>query len=282
MTSGCEVVNRYRMGDAVVSVSGEKLYESDIRNVSAGLTAEDSARIVDEYIKKWATEVLLFEKARREIHDTRQIEAMVNDYRRSLYIQMYEEQLVRERMPKYVSNDSVRTFYDKFPERFQLKDNLLKGLLLVIHKDAPDQHNLKNWLSNLTDENMEKIEKYAYQYASGYELFTDKWQLQSNVLLRLPIAQGSLNDLLRHSNLIEMQDSVSTYLLQVTEKRMVGEQMPIEYATPAIESTILNMRQVKWLQEQRDLLFRRGEERGLIIRMEKGENRKVITNTDNG
>ncbi len=279
LVSSCDIINRYKLGDAVVQVGGEKLYEEDLRGIISGLTGEDSARIADEYIKKWATEMLMYERARRELKDNSQIEAMVEQYRRMLYIQRYEEQLVRERMPKFISEDSILAFYDKYPDRFFLKDNLLKGLLLVIHKDAPDQQKLKKWLSNLNDENMENIEKYAYQYASGYELFTDQWQRQSNVLLRLPIAQGSLNDLLKHNSLIEMQDSVSTYLLQITEKKMVGDQMPIEYATPAIENTLLNMRQMKWLAEERERMWKRGLEKGEVIFKERPGSSISLTET---
>ena len=169
-------------------------------------------------------------------------------------------------MPKQVNEDSVKAFYERFPERFVLRESLLKGLLLVIHKDAPDQAKLKKWLSSLTDENMENIEKYSYQYASGYELFVDQWKPQSAILLRLPIAQGNLNDLLKYSSLIEMQDSVSTYLLQITEKKLVGERMPIEYATPDIERILLDIRQVEWLDRQRESIYRKANEQGHITR----------------
>ena len=263
MMTSCDVINRYRMGDAVVKIGKEALYESDIERVCAGLTGEDSARVADEYIKKWATEVLKYDKALTLVKD-KQIDSMVKEYERSLYISNYEEELVSERMPKQVSEDSIKVFYEKFPERFILKDNLLKGLLLVVHKDAPDQQNLKKWLGNLSDENMENIEKYAYQYASGYELFTEQWQRQSSVLLRLPIAQGNFSEMLRHNNLIEMQDSLSTYLLQVTEKKFAGESMPLEYAAPDIENIILSRRQVEYIRREKDRIYQKALQQNKI------------------
>ncbi|MBR1809986.1 MAG: hypothetical protein IJ776_11475 [Paludibacteraceae bacterium] len=268
--TGCDVINRYRLGDAVVKIGKEALYEADLERACAGLTGEDSAKVAEAYIQKWATEVLEYDKARTLVSN-KQIESMVKEYERSLYINNYEQQLVNERMPKHVNADSVKAFYDRFPERFILKDNLLKGLLLVIHKDAPDQQNLKKWLGNLSDENMENIEKYAYQYASGYELFTEQWQRQSNVLLRLPIAQGNLSDLLKHNNQIEMQDSVSTYLLQVTEKRLAGERMPLEYAAPDIENIILSRRQVEFVNREKERIYRKAIQQDKIIFNQKAE-----------
>lgn len=263
--TSCEKINRYQTGDAVVTIGKQSLYEADIMNLGLGLNSEDSTRIIDGYIHQWTIGVLEYEKAKKEVSESKKIEARVEEYRRSLYLHEYEEQLVRERMPKHVDADSIRSFYERFPERFILKDNLLRGLLLVIHQDAPNQQNLKKWLSNLNDENMENIEKYAYQYASGYELFTDRWQHQSSILLRLPIQQGNFSDLLRHNSLIEMQDSISTYLLQITDKKFVGEQMPLEYATPDIERTILSIRQVQFIERERERIYQRAKEQGKII-----------------
>lgn len=265
----CDIITRYRMGDAVVTVGKQSLYESDILSLTSSLSPEDSAKVMDAYIKKWATDVLEYDKAKSQLGTDATLERMVEDYRRSLYLHAYEQQLVQERMPKHVHPDSVRAIYERYPDRFILKDNLLRGLLLVVHKDAPDQQNLKKWLQNLNEENMENIEKYAYQYASGYELFTDQWQRQSNVLLRLPIAQGNLTDLLKHNSLIEMQDSVSTYLLQVTEKKFAGERMPIEYATPDIEQTILSLRQVEFIEREKERIYQRAVDQDRIIYKQK-------------
>ncbi len=270
--TGCEVITRYKMGDAVVTVGKQSLYENDIRSLTSSLSGEDSAKVVEAYIEKWATEVLEYERAKSQLHADAAIERQVEDYRRSLYLHAYEQQLVQERMPKQVNPDSVLAFYERYPDRFILKDNLLRGLLLVVHKDAPEQQNLKKWLGNLNEENMENIEKYAYQYASGYELFTDKWQPQSNVLMRLPIAQGNLTDMLKHNSLIEMQDSLSIYLLQITDKKLVGERMPIEYATPDIEQAILGLRQVEFVEREKTRIYRKAVEQDKIIYKQKTPN----------
>ena len=54
---------------------------------------------------------------------------------------------------------------------------------------------------------------------------------------------------------IELQDSLSTYILQVTDKRMAGEPMPIEYARPEIEKAVLSQRRVLFLQKERERLY---------------------------
>lgn len=264
-STSCQVINRYRLGDAVVNVNGHSLYQSDIEQITAGLSPEDSTRVINAYIKKWATEILEYDKAKSKIGTDNDIETKVEAYRRTLYIHEYEQWLIGERMSQYISADSVQAIYDRYPERFTLKDNIIKGLFLVIHKDAPDQQNLIKWLANINDDNLENIEKYAYQYAGGYELFTDQWQNQSKILLYIPTSQEDFNSQLKHHSLIQVQDSTNTYLLQVTEKRLAGERMPLEYAQPDIERTILSLRQIQYLDQEKERIYNRAIEQNKII-----------------
>lgn len=264
-STSCQVINRYRLGDAVVNVNGHSLYQSDIEQITAGLSPEDSTRVINAYIKKWATEILEYDKAKSKIGTDNDIETKVEAYRRTLYIHEYEQWLIGERMSQYISADSVQAIYDRYPERFILKDNIIKGLFLVIHKDAPDQQNLIKWLANINDDNLENIEKYAYQYAGGYELFTDQWQNQSKILLYIPTSQEDFNSQLKHHSLIQVQDSTNTYLLQVTEKRLAGERMPLEYAQPDIERTILSLRQIQYLDQEKERIYNRAIEQNKII-----------------
>ena len=63
---------------------------------------------------------------------------------------------------------------------------------------------------------------------------------------------------------IEKSDSVKTYLLQVTDKHLRGEQMPIEYARPEIEKIVLSTRQVEFLQKERERLYNEAIQKGTI------------------
>ena len=78
----------------------------------------------------------------------------------------------------------------------------------------------------------------------------------THIVLRLPLETNNLVQQLKKSDLIEVQDSLSTYLLQVTDKCLPGEVMPIEYARPEIEEILLAQRQSVFLREQRNNLYR--------------------------
>ncbi len=252
----CTFVEKHHKGNAVVEVNGQALYRDDIKQLTAHATSpEDSARIADAYIQQWATDVLVYDQAKRKVATSKQIEQMVENYRKTLYVHAYEQQLVTEEMPKHVAEDSIQAFYEAHHERFILKESIVQGLLLVVPNDAPDMKNLRKWLGTIDDETLEKIEKYAYQNALGYELFVDKWQSTQNILLRMPLANNNLTQKLGKENQIEIADSVNTYFLRVTDKRLIGEEMPLEYARDEIERILLSQRQVGFLQEEKRNIY---------------------------
>ena len=253
MLSGCQWFEQKRMTGVAVALHGQYLYQSTLDSLSFGLLSEDSARVVEQYVKQWAKDILVYDKAKGAVDKT--IEALVEDYRRSLYVHAYEQELVERRMPKQVADSVVEQIYAAHPEKFELRESIAKGVLIVVPNGAPNMKKLRGWLTDLSEENLENIEKFAYNYAVGYELFTDQWRTAQQLLLTMPFEQDELDRLLRSKQQIELQDSLSTYILQVTDKRMAGEPMPIEYARPEIEKAVLSQRRVLFLQKERERLY---------------------------
>ena len=251
--SGCQWFEQKRMTGVAVVLNGQYLYQSTLDSLSFGLSSEDSARVVEQYVKQWAKDILEYERAKGAADKA--IEALVEDYRRSLYVHAYEQELVERRMPKQVADSVVELIYAAHPEKFELRESLAKGVLIVVPNGAPNMKKLRGWLTDLNEENLENIEKFAYNYAIGYELFTDQWRTAQQLLMSMPFERDELNRLLRSKQQIELQDSLSTYILQVTDKRMAGEPMPIEYARPEIEKAVLSQRRVQFLQEERERLY---------------------------
>ena len=240
--------------ETVVAELGQyKMFRSELEDVTnMAETLEDSAKMADAYIRQWATDILFYEKARAR--EDKAIEDLVDDYRRSLYLHRYEEKLVERKMPKTVSKSSVREFYEANIDMYLLHEDILKGVLIIIPNSAPHPEKVAKWLQD-PEENIEHIEKYAYKYASGYQLFTDDWVSGNQIMIRMPSTEGNLSQKMRSSDFVEMQDSTSTYMLKITDKHFVGEPMPLEYAEPQIRAAILQKRQVDFIRHYRESLY---------------------------
>lgn len=58
--------------------------------------------------------------------------------------------------------------YEREKTNFILEDPIIKGVFVQIPSKAPNQKQLKKWLTEMNDNTLEKIEKYCIQYASAY------------------------------------------------------------------------------------------------------------------
>ena len=250
LLSGCTALDKKQQSGAAVEVAGQYLYRATLDSLTLGLQPEDSLRVVQQYVSQWAKDILMYENANARTN--KDIERLVEDYRRTLYVQAYEEYLVQRRMPKSVADSTIVQIYAQMPERFQLDESIVHGILVVIPSNAPKEDKLRGWMAK---EELDAIEKYAYQNASGYELFLDKWLTTTDLLAQIPVERADLESKLKAQNQIVVTDSLKTYLLQVTQKYLRGDQMPLEYARPQIEKIVLNTRQVDFLNKERERLY---------------------------
>ena len=250
LLSGCAAYEKKNQSGAAVEVNGQYLYRATLDSLTLGLEPEDSMRVAQQYVSQWAKDILMYENASSRTNEG--VERLVEDYRRTLYVQAYEQYLVQRRMPKAVADSTIVQIYNQMPERFQLDESIMHGILVVIPVNAPNADKLRNWLAK---QELDAIEKYAYQNASGYELFLDKWLTTTDLLAQIPVERAELETKLKTQNQIVVTDSLKTYMLQVTQKYLRGEQMPLEYARPQIEQIVLNTRQVDFLNKERERLY---------------------------
>lgn len=265
--SSCDTIERSRQDGAAVEINGRYLHWSTLDSLTIGLSGEDSLRVAQQYVSQWAKDILVYDQAKARAD--KEIEDLVEDYRRALYVHAYEEYLVEQYMPKTIIDSVVVQMYTQ-SDLFLLEESIVKGVLLVYPKDAPQANRLKQCMNrieagSISTDDMDFIEKYAYQHASGYELFIDRWLTTTSLLKQLPVESAELEQALKKNNQIELTDSTQVYLLQVTEKFLKGEKMPLDYAQPTIRKILLSKRQVDFLQKERERLYEQAIQKKQII-----------------
>lgn len=264
----CGYLKNERGQDVVAECCGQVLTVDDIRVHTAGFSAEDSARIADEYIKSWAIELLMYEGSHRV--DSKKIEALVEDYRRSLYVYEYEQLLVAQRMSQEVPDSLIQSYYQRNKQYLILRETLLKGALIILPKDAPKIDNLHRHLSTLNkSESLEAVEKYVYQYGVGYELFVDEWKPAESVIACMPIELADLDRILAKNKLIEVKDSINIYMFQVVDFCSAGSVMPLDYARENIVANILGAQSKEFIRKTRQDLYDKSIKNGKLKRYEK-------------
>ncbi len=173
---------------------------------------------------------------------------------KGLYREAYEQMLVRKHMPKQIDDSLVTRFYEEHRQQFVLRESIVRGLLIVLPQGAPGQDKLRKWLANPQDE-LENIEKYAYRYAAGYELFLDTWKTAGQLLPRLPVDARTFRNELQKNRLIEVSDSARVCFLRVEDRHFAGDPMPLDYAATDIRNILLKERETAFLRQQRHELY---------------------------
>lgn len=265
---GCDRLDIKRLQGVVAECNGESLLATEIEALTLGLAAEDSAQVAEQYVHQWAINLLMKDVIRG--NQNKEIERLVAEYRRSLYQHEWEQHLVARRMSQHVEDSVALAYYEANKHHFVLRETILRGVLLVVPNGAPSMDQLKRYIVEPQDEeHIEWVEKYAYQYASGYELFLDEWKTANQILLRMPFEEDNLQKQLKQQRQITMQDSLNSYILQVVDVYVKGEQMPIDYARKEIEKIILSQRQVDFIESERENLYNNAIQSGKLKRYEK-------------
>ena len=216
---------------AIVSINGETLYLTDLRNiVPTNLSVEDSIKAAQDYIQKWLNDQLLYSKAKKNITNQKEIDELVENYKKSLIINSYQENLFKEYFSRHVSDNEMKEYFDKNKEQFKLRDDIIKGLYLKIPRKSPQLNNFRKWYIQTGEAAIENIEKNTLQNVVNYEYFYDKWLNLSDLMGNIPYIVTNSEQFLRANKNIEVQDSSFVYLLNIKEYRLAGSEAPYEYA----------------------------------------------------
>ena len=92
MFAGCAKLEEKRLRGVVAEYNGEVVPVEQLERLTVGLACEDSARVAEEYIRQWASEMLMWDAAMGDVNAD--IERQVESYRRMLYQHAWEQRML--------------------------------------------------------------------------------------------------------------------------------------------------------------------------------------------
>lgn len=242
----------------LAEVRGHFLYKEDLQAaLPAGLSAGDSTRFAESYVKHWVEETLLYDKAEENVSDNEAIERQVASYRRALILHDYRQALIHQKLADDVTEEDVEAYYRSHADLFKVDRPLIQGLFIKVPLQAPRLADVRRWYSSDSHEAVEHLEKYSLRNAVKYEYFYDKWRPVAEVFGWMPQPEGAEAEKnLSTRRHIELQDTAFHYFLHVTGYRAEGEEKPYEVAREQARQLLLNERQGRFLQQVGDDLYR--------------------------
>ncbi len=264
ITNACNYFNKGNTPEnsgasPIARVGDNYLYDTEMQGlVPSRTSSEDSADIVKRYVDTWVRKQLILKEAEENtIVNEAEIARKMQDYRYQLIVYNYEKKYIEDQLDTAISNQEVLKYYQENKENFILKQNIIKGILLKIPKEAPQLDRVKNWLNSNSEEDSEKLRSYAYTFADSYLLDDSIWVDFDEYLYNTPFKNEITNPIqtLKRSNLLETQDSAFVYYIKIRDFKISDQHSPVSFVNGQIRDVLINKRIVDLKKSKEKQIF---------------------------
>ena len=187
----------------LVGVGTDFLYQEDVEQILASdRMIKDSAEFVQKYIEHWLEDVLLYNQAKRNVSSSKEIVRLIENYKKSLMLNVYQERLVAQQLNKEILPEEINAFYENNKLMFKMEEPMLKGLLLKVSKKAPKMDAVRRWCKSTLPEDLEKLEKYTLTNAQAYEYFHEVWTPLSVIAAKVSLGEDELRRMVSEKKMV--------------------------------------------------------------------------------
>jgi len=249
---GCDFFKKADEEGAVARVNDVYLYKDDITDlVPEGASSADSALIVNQYINRWASQLLLMDGAMLNLNKSKQqsFTKLVDQYKTDLYTKAYLDALVKKNIDTIVPKQEAELFYEANKESFKLNDDLLQLRYISLPQNPIDLDTIRKRFKRFNNDDKRYLDSISVQF-KAYSLNDSMWVKYSQVADKVPVVNSqNKNQLLKKSNFIQLKDSINLYLMQVKDVRIQNNYAPLEYVSSSIEQIVINKRKLELIKQ---------------------------------
>jgi hypothetical protein len=266
LMGGCKFHTSGQKNEIVAKVGNKVLLRSDLgMNLPSGISRPDSVARATDFIQRWIRQELMLRMAEKNLtSDQKDFQHELEEYRTSLIIHKYQQQLLSQKLDTVLTDRDIRQFYDTHPERFILDQNIVKAIFIEIPKVVCKPDQIKKWLLASDDKSKTDLEAYGFQFATEFDYFNNQWVDFSRIRARMPFRYDEQERLFKRDRLIEEKDSEKYYFVSIKDFRLVGDKAPFDYVKDRIENLILNNRKMEFIQDLEKNIYQKGKEENLF------------------
>ncbi len=241
------------------------LYMDEVNEVIPdGLSSQDSAQFVKNYIQQWVENKLILEKAKENISENFDKELEI--YKNSLILYEYQKEIIGQLLDTVVSDEEAEAYYEKNKDNFLLKDNIVKVLYVKLEKQDKNIGKMASLLQrqSLSDKEALELENLVARSAVNYFLDTQKWLLFSDLVKEIPIETYNQENFLKNNRFIKIADNDYVYLVDIIDFKIKESVSPFSLEKERIREVILNKRKFEILSNLQKELLKEAENKGNV------------------
>ncbi len=235
----------------VAKVYDKELRLSEIQFLfKESIPTNDSLQLAQNYINKWIREQLKLQKAEAFLKpNQKELQKQIENYRKSLMIHQYEQELIRQRLDTIVFESDLLDYYDQFSSDFFLNNDIVKLIYAQLPKNTPDFYDFRNSLRNFTLDDGENIREYCDQFAVQYQMFDFDWVYLDDVIDFFPEYFKERYHWRITNDLKEYYDGNYYHFMKIYEHKPKGNSAPLELVANDIKNIILLKRKKELIKK---------------------------------
>ena len=245
----------------VAKVNDKILYLSEVQDIIPDESVkEDSLLIADNYVHQWVKKQLIISKAELNLTEQdKDVSKMVEDYRSSLIIHKYQQQLIEQKLDTVVRQFEVDNYYRKYSANFTLNQNIIKALYIKVPKPVPNLKQLQKLYKSEKEEDWEELEDYCFQNATNFDNFSGQWIYASELLNQIPVQIKNEEQFLKKKKHIEAEDSTHHHFVKIQELELRNNLAPLPFVREDIRKIIINKRKIEFIKNLEENIYRDAE-----------------------
>ncbi len=248
---GCDFIEN-KPDQVLARLGDDFFYESDLIDVfPSGLSYEDSIIFVKNRINNWAKEKLLFNKALVNLGDKKQenLKQLIESYKNELFSYSYQEMIVKSSMDTFVSEKSIREYYNLNKLNFKLNQEIIHARYLKINNE---NYNLKDVIKRFRrfkESDKLFLDSISLQFSSYY--FNDSMWINKEVFFnKLPEINDRLKqNIVKNKLFYRLQDSLELYLINIKDFRLKNNVAPFNYIKSTLKQVLLNKKKLEFISK---------------------------------
>lgn len=245
----------------IARVGDHILYKQDIEKLlPQGISPEDSAAMVQQYVNTWALGHLKLMKAEEALSaEEKDITAEVEDYRSNLLNYRFEHSYTESRLDTTVTDTEMQEYYESHSGNYKFPYIIAKARIITLSQNSPHYDTIEKIYASEKEEDEEQLRELCTSYAERFEEFGGNWMAMPNIAKAVPgLDAESCETIFRGSNKYIKVGDGKDYFIYLTEKTPVGHLAPYEYCKQSIKDAILIKRKQDLLSQLEQEILQEG------------------------
>ncbi|MGB2116333.1 MAG: peptidyl-prolyl cis-trans isomerase [Flavobacteriaceae bacterium] len=236
----------------VARVKDKFLYTDEIEALLPQTTStEDSIILVNNYINRWATQLLLYDGAQNNLSLKQQndFNKLVSEYKYDLYTKAYLNALVKKTLDTIVTQQEAQQVYKSNKLMFKLNEDLVKFRYIQLPLETIEIESVEDMFLRYEISDQEVLDSLKIHFKS-YFLNDSTWVAVKNI--KQAYVSKLFSDqkqLLKKTNFIKQSDSIGISLIHVENMLLSGDYAPLEYVKSTVDKIVINKRKLTLIKQ---------------------------------